>query len=306
MKKALFLAGVVLSTALAAQAGVGIQYKGKVTIEGGPYQAEAAKMQKMSPEERARMREMGMTTEGASGYEFKAEAAGGQYKMTYLSPFMMFPEGSYVLGDSASKMAYFVFPDKKQYIEMNINELGALAKSMKVTYSNEKVSVSPLPPKLVNGVLCSGKRINLTYDTEATVMGFHSKSHEEQTTDYYTTNKYDVLALFGGRNWQAQGLTTGDAAFDREIQSKVGFLGFPMEIINHHTANGKDQGTTTLTTSDVQMVPFAPGHFSLPAGYKKTTFMGLVMGGQGEQPQQGEKQEGRPSLKDLMKHFGGN
>ncbi|MGC8724149.1 MAG: hypothetical protein ACP5VF_09805 [Acidobacteriota bacterium] len=85
MKKALFLAGVVLSTALAAQAGVGIQYKGKVTIEGGPYQAEAAKMQKMSPEERARMRGMGMSTEGASGYEFKAEADGGQFKMTYLS-----------------------------------------------------------------------------------------------------------------------------------------------------------------------------------------------------------------------------
>ncbi len=305
MKKALFLAGVVLSTALAAQAGVGIQYKGKVTIEGGPQQAEAAKMQKMSPEERARMREMGMSTEGASGYEFKAEADGGQFKMTYLSPFMMFPEGSYLLGDNAAKMAYFVFPDKKQYIEMNINELGAMAKSMKVTYSNEKVSVAPLPPKLIGGALCPGKRINLSYDTEATVMGFHSKSHEEQTTDYYTTDKYDVLALFGGRNWQAQGLATGDAAFDREIQAKVGFLGFPMEIVIHRTANGKDQGTTTLTTSDVQMMPFAPGHFSLPAGYEKTTFMGLVMGGQGEQPQ-GEKQEARPSLKDLMKHFGGN
>jgi hypothetical protein len=303
--KVLACAMALAAAGLAAQAGVGIQYKGEVKIEGGP---QAQSQRQMTPEEKEQMRKMGISMAGAEGYEFLAEADGGKFKMTYLTDFMMFPKGSYMLGDSKAKMAYFVFPEKKQYAEMNLDQMAGLAKSMKITHSNQKVTVTPLPPKLVEGVMCSGKRIELSYDTEATVMGFHSKTHEEQKTDYYTTDKYDVLALFGGRNWQGQGLTTGDEVFDKQIQEKVGFLGFPIQIINYHTANGKDQGKTTVTTKDVKMTPFLPGHFDLPAGYTKTQLgMGQMMQGSGQEGKEGEEgqqNQQKPSLKDILKGLG--
>lgn len=303
--RVLFCAATMATLALAAHAGTGIKYKGNVKIEGGGQQERAAKM---SPEEKEQMRKMGMSFEGATGYSFLAEAADGKFKMTYLTPFMMFPEGSYMVGDAKAKMAYFVFPDKKQYIEMDLDKLGDMAKSMKLTITNGKCTVTPLAPKLVNGTLCTGKRIEVSYDSEATVMGYHNKSHEERKTDYYTTDKYDVLTLFGGHNWQNQGLVTGDATFDKEIAAKTGFLGFPMQVISYHTSNGKDQGTTTVTTSDVSMTPFLPGHFDLPAGYTKTDFQGMMMGGrpagEGAEGQGGQPGQMPPNIQEMLKKLG--
>lgn len=303
--RVLFCAATMATLALAAQAGTGIKYKGNVKIEGGPQQERSAKM---SPEEKEQMRKMGMSFEGAEGYDFLAEAADGKYKMTYLAPFMMFPKGSYMVGDSKAKMAYFVFPDKKQYIEMDLDKMGDMAKSMKVTLTNGKCTVTPLAPKLIGGTLCPGKRIEVSYDSEATVMGYHNKSHEERKTDYYTTDKYDVMTLFGGHNWQNQGLVTGSAAFDAEIAAKTGFLGFPMQVISYHTANGKDQGITTITTSDVAMTPFLPGHFDLPAGYTKTDFMGAMTGGrpagEGAEGEGGQPGQMPPNIQEMLKKLG--
>jgi hypothetical protein len=291
---------------LAAQAGMGIQYKGQVKIEGGAAEQQRQQAQKMSPEEKEQMRRMGFSMEGAQGYDFLAQADGGKFKMTYLTPFMMFPKDCYMLGDSKMKMVYFVFPEKKQYTEMDLDKMQDLAKSMKVKISNGKCTVTPLPPKLINGEMCPGKRVELSYDSEATVMGFHSKTHEERKTDCYTTDKYDALVLFGGRNWQNIGTLTGDAAFDAEIKAKVGFLGFPVQIVSHHLSNGKDMGTTTMTTMDVQMRPFTPGTFELPAGYAKVGMMGAmgagtVTGGEQEEGEEGGQPQKAPNLKDLLK-----
>jgi hypothetical protein len=294
---------------LAVHAGMGIQYKGQVKIEGGAAEQQRQQAQKMSPEEREQMRRMGISMEGAQGYDFLAQADAGKFKMTYLTPFMMFPEGSYLLGDSKMKMAYFVFPDKKQYVEMDLDKLQDMAKSMKVKISNGKCAVTPLPPKLINGEMCPGKRVELSYDSEATVMGFHSKTHEERKTDCYTSDKYDVLAIFGGHNWQSMGTATGDPAFDAEIKAKVGFLGFPVQIVSHHLSNGKDMGTTTMTTMDVQMKPFLPGTFELPAGYAKTDMMGAMgagsmTGASHEEGEEGGQPQKAPNLKDLLKGLG--
>ena len=311
MKRRILGCVVALTAAtLAVHAGMGIQYKGQVKIEGGAAEQQRQQAQKMSPEEREQMRRMGMSMESASGYDFLAQADAGKYKMTYLTPFMMFPEGSYLLGDSKLKMAYFVFPEKKQYVEMDLDKLGDMAKSMKVKISNGKCTVTPLPPKLINGEMCPGKRVEISYDTEASVMGFHSKTHDERKTDYYTTDKYDVLAIFGGHNWQSMGGTaTGDLAFDAEIKAKVGFLGFPVQVVSHHLSNVKDMGTTTMTTTDVQMKPFLPGTFDLPAGYAKTDMMGAMgagaMAGSGEEGgEEGGQPQKAPNLKDLLKGLG--
>lgn len=306
MKVRIIACAMALAAAgLAVQAGVGIQYKGQVKVEGGMMGEQQKQMQKMSPQEKEQMRKMGISMEGAEGYEFLAQADGGKFKMTYLTDFMMFPKGSYMVGDSKTKMAYFVFPDKKQYAEMDLDKMESMARSMKVSISNGKCTVTPLTPKLINGEMCAGKRVELSYDSGVSIMGHTARTHEEMKTDYYTTDKYDVLALFGGRNWQGQGLTTGDAAFDAEIKAKVGFLGFPVQVVSHHLSNGKDMGTTTVTTTDVQMKPFLPGTFDLPAGYTKTQLgMGQMMQGRGEEGEEGEQNQQQPSLKDILKGMG--
>ncbi len=305
MRKMVVMA-VSASMALCAWAGSGIKYKGDMKTEGGVAQEQKQRAKDMSPEEKEQMRKMGMSPEGSMDFSFEAMAADGKFKMTYLTDYMMFHKGSYMVGDNATRKAYFVFPATKQYVEMDVNQMNAMAKSMKSTRSNQRVDVAPLPPKVINGMPCTGKRVHISYDAEATVMGFHNKSHEDSVTDYYTNPAMDVMALFGGRNWQAQGLATGDEAFDKEVQQKVGFLGLPVQVVMHHTANGKDQGTTTLTTRDVQMTVIPGSEFVLPAGYAKTTMMGMMMpggaqGGAGADEGQPNK---RPSLKDMLKGLG--
>ncbi|MGC8762249.1 MAG: hypothetical protein ACP5VN_01235 [Acidobacteriota bacterium] len=329
MKKALWIALALAATTLASQALVGIKYRGEVRMEGGP-RAQNAKS--MTPEEKEMARKLGLPTEeGAAGFQFEAVADDGKFKMTYLTDFILFPKGSYILGDGKAKVAYFVFPDRREYVEMNVDEMQAgaqqMVKSMKVSYANQRVDVSPLPPKVVSGTPCTGKRIKISHDMQTTVMGFKTKSHTEQVTDYYSTTAYDVLAIFGERNWHNQGLSIGDPDFDKVIAAKVGFLGFPMEVRTQRFDDGKDQGTTILTTRDVQMVPVPPGTFTLPSGYTRTELglgsmmkglaqaneegnardRGQVQGGEEEpeNPPSGDNgQKKKPSLKDILKGLG--
>ncbi len=95
------------------------------------------------------------------------------------------------------------------------------------------------------------------------------KTHNEQQTDYYTTTAYDVLALFGDHNWHGQGLGIGDPVFDKQIEAKVGFLGFPVQVITENWTDGKYSGKTTMTTRNVQLTAISPTNFVLPAGYTK-------------------------------------
>jgi hypothetical protein len=245
--------------------GQGIKYNGDIKIEGADSQ--------MSKEDEAQMKSMGM---GPTNYcEYEAMAQGGKYKMVYLTDFAMFKKGSYMLGDANSKVAYFVFPDKKTYWEFNIDEMGQLAQNMqkmvKMTYSNESVTVTPLTPKVVGVLPCSGTRIKIIYDTQSSMMGMKTKGHTEQQTDYYTTTAYDVLALFGDHNWHSQGLGIGDPVFDRQIAAKVGFLGFPVQVITETWNDGKYSGKTTMTTRNVQLAAVSPTNFILPSGYTKET-----------------------------------
>lgn len=280
--KRTFLFAAAATLSLTAWAGVGLTYKGSMKTEGGPAQ---------TAEEKAQMRQMGMGD--MSSFEFEAQADGGKFKMTYLTAFAMFPKGTYVLGDATTKVVWFVFPDKREYWEMNVDEMSSstqqMMKSMKVTYSDTRVDVSPLTPKVVSGAPCAGKRISLAYTVTSSFMGMKNKSHTEETTDYFTTDQYDVLALFGGVNWHQQGLQTGDKEFDRIIAAKTGFMGFPMEIRTHRVVDGKDQGTTILTTRDVSLGPILPGTFTLPAGYAKSQMgMGSLFKGLGAQPQEAQ------------------
>lgn len=261
--------------------GQGIKYNGDIKIEAPDAQ--------VSKEDEAQMKNMGM---GPMNYcEFEAMAQGGKYKMIYLTDFAMFKKGSYMLGDANSNLAYFVFPEKKSYWEFNIDEMGQLAqnmqKMMKITYSNESVSVTPLAPKIINALPCAGKRIKIVYDTQSSMMGMKTKSHQEQQTDYYTTTAYDVLALFGDQNWHSQGLSIGDPVFDKQIAAKVGFLGFPVQVITETWTDGKYSGKTTMTTRNVQLTAVSPTNFTLPSGYAKETPGGFSI------------------MKDMMKNQGG-
>lgn len=293
MKKLFFFSVILLafSAMLLAQ---GIRYEGDIKMENPE--------QKISKEDEAQMKNMGM---GPADYcEFEAMAQGGKYRMTYTTDFMMFKKGTYMIGDANTKIAYFVFPERKAYWEFNIDEMGQFArdmqKMMKITYSNESVTVFPLSPKVINALPCAGKRIKITYDTQSSFMGMKQKSHNEQQTDYYTTTAYDVLALFGDHNWHGQGLAIGDPVFDKQIEAKVGFLGFPVQVITENWTDGKYSGKSTMTTRNVQLTAISPVNFILPPGYTKESAGVFSMmkdamndqgGQQGKDEAEGEEQQ---------------
>ncbi|NMC00541.1 MAG: hypothetical protein GYA35_09710 [Thermoanaerobaculaceae bacterium] len=241
----------------------GIKYKGEIKMEAPESQ--------ISKEDAAQAKQMGLGP--FDKVEFEAMAQGGKYKMVYLTDFIVFKKGTYVLGDANTKIAYFVFPDTQSYWEMNIDDMGkagqSLQKTMKMKYTNESVSVSTLPPKVINALPCTGKRIEISYDVESSILGMKTKSHTKQVTYYYSTTAYDVLALFGGHNWHNQGFSIGDPVFDKEIEAKIGFLGFPVQVITENWNDGKYQGKSILTTKDVQLTAISPSNFVLPSGYKK-------------------------------------
>ncbi|MCX7830075.1 MAG: hypothetical protein N2445_03320 [Acidobacteria bacterium] len=260
--KRLFLVLFIFSLTLVVSAQ-GIKYRGEVKMENPEVQ--------VSKEDAAQARQMGLGS--FEKIEFEAMAQGGKYKMVYLNDFAVFRKGTYILGDANTKLAYFVFPETKTYWEMNIDEMGkaaqSLQKAVKMKYSNQSVTVSPLPPKVINTLPCTGKRIEISYDVETSMLGMKQKSHTKQVTDYYSTAVYDVLALFGGHNWHNQGFSIGDPVFDKEIAAKVGFLGFPVQVTTETWNDGKYGGKSTLTTKDVQLTAILPGEFSIPSGYKK-------------------------------------
>lgn len=252
MKKSLiFIFLIFLSVAIFSQ---GITYKGDLKIEPPEGKKEAKSM-------------------NLSGFEFESFASGGKFKMVYLTDFGFFKKGDYMLGDANAKVVYLVFPETKSYWEMNLDDYAKLGqetqKLVKLTYSNQNVSVSALPPKVIGGYPCTGKRVKISYDMESSTLGIKNRTHKEENTDYYSTTKYDVLALFGGYNWHSQGVKTGDPLFDKQISEKVGFLGFPIQIISENYSNGKYEGKTILTTRDVSISPISPSTFILPSGYTK-------------------------------------
>ncbi len=254
MKKSLFFIFLIfLSVAIFSQ---GITYKGNLKIE--PPDVEGEKEAK-SP--------------NLTGFEFESFASGGKFKMVYLTDFGFFKNGDYMLGDANAKVVYFVFPGTKSYWEMNLDDYAKFGqetqKLVKLTYSNQNVSVSLLPPKVINGYPCTGKRVKISYDMESSTLGIKNRTHKEETTDYYSTTKYDVLALFGGYNWHSEGVKTGDPIFDKQISEKIGFLGFPIQIISENYSNGKYEGKTILTTRDVSVSKVSPAVFILPSGYTK-------------------------------------
>lgn len=297
MNGRLLIPAIALSYCLAAQAGAGIQYKGSVRTEGGA--AEQAKQ--MGAEEREAMRKMGIDPSGALNLDFEVQAEEGKFKQTYLTAFGLFPKGTYVLGDTSGKKAYIVLPDKRQYIEMDLDKLQDMGRNVagatRMAYSSQSCSVTPLPPKVVGGITCAGKRVELSYTVSVSIMGMNNVTRTVEVTDYYTTDKFDVLKLFGGFNWHQQGVATGDPAFDKAVAAKVGFLGFPVEVRTRRVVNGKDEGTTVLTTRDVQMAAILPGTFTLPSGYQKTEFgLGMLMGG--------EQGGALPNLEEILKQLG--
>lgn len=240
----------------------GIKYKGEIKIEVSDLQ--------VSKDNSAQAKQMGIGP--FDKLEFEAMAQSGKYKMVYLNDFVVFKKGTYILGDANTRLAYFVFPHTKSYWEMDIDEVGktlqSFQKSLKIKYLNKDVSVSTLPPKVINALPCTGKRIEISYDIETSILGKKSKSHARQVTDYYSTAAYDVLALFGGHNWHNQGLYIGDPNFDKEIAAKIGFLGFPVQVTTENWNDGKYQGKSILTTNDVQLTALSPSNFVLPSGYK--------------------------------------
>jgi hypothetical protein len=273
----------------------GIRYSGTVRTEGGP---------KISAEDREAMRKMGMGGDGVN-FDFEVLAESGRVRQNFLSDFAFFKKGDYMLGDSTTKTAAIVMPSRNEYSEMDLAGLEAVCRQMmtpvKMTYSDTEVDVQEMPPTVVNGYPCTGKRVHLTYTATVEAAGVSTKSHTDETTEYHTTRQFEVHKYFGNNTWHKMGIQTGDAEFDRMIAAKIGGgLGFPVEIRIQKVVDGEGRGATVLSVRDIEPVPvIAPGTFNVPAGFAKTPFDPLRrMGAQGAK---GEGEELPPETPDPEK-----
>lgn len=209
-------------------------------------------------------------------YQFEVYAQDGKFKMVYLSDFGFLKTNDYVLGDSLKRITYIVFPEKKSFFEMNLDDYEKISdlsqKISKENYLNKSVQVSDLPPKTIDGTLCSGKRIIIKYDKETTFLGKKEIRKIEQKSDYYASVKYDFFKIFGGINWHKDSFLTKDKELNKEIEEKVGFLGFPVYVETEVFENGKLMGKIIVKTKNVLLKNYPSSFFEVPKGYKKENF----------------------------------
>lgn len=240
----------------------------------------AVKGKEITPEQREMMQKMGISPSGGFEMEMDVVAENGKAKETFTKGNFMFPPGSYILWDSSKEKGYAVYPDKRQYIEMDLNQIKNLGQQMqqsfKMTYSNQKTDVSSLGTKTIGTYLCTGKRLAVLYDTTVEFMGKHT-THSETVHEIWYTDSFEILKFFGSWDpFEHHYANTSDATINNAIKAKLGHIGFPILIITSTRDEKGNISKSEMKISNIQVKPIVLTNMSVPAGYEKTTFQSGV------------------------------
>jgi len=212
----------------------------------------------------------------------RAVIDGDRYRVEFLSG-SAYPVGSYVISTNASRQQIWVDPAKKAYVEVNAAGVASALGARRITISNKKVDLTPMPDHpIIAGLPTDHYRLAMSYDIAVPFGQIELKQTVTTVIDKWTTMAYASVAdefLAGGA------LHTGnpdmDDLFDTENTKIKGFpLRQTMQITTMN-ANPRQPGsqipmkqthtqTRDLTITSIESkAEVAAALFQIPAGFHK-------------------------------------
>jgi hypothetical protein len=247
----------LLAAALAAPASAGVHYRANTTTDGAAGAGQAM--------------------------EVEAWVDGPNAKVLFkTSDHPMLGAGSYLLSNNGGETLFLVNPEEKTYAPFDLADIMAgaaammkgLGPMMKISFSNqrvEKLAEEAGPPIL--GYATTHYRFRTVYDSEIKVMGMGQSSHNDTTTDTWSTGE---LKDTGFAAWlRREPPKTGIADLDEMIGNEVkkGITGVPLKVVA--ASKVKDQrgretaSTTTMEVTAIRQEEVPATTFAMPKGYER-------------------------------------
>ena len=207
-----------------------------------------------------------------------------------MMPGGMMAAGSYMIVRNSSPISTFVFPDKRQYLVVNRDELNkeaadaqkAVAGVAKTELNGIRVDVQDLGSgESIEGNATVKYRITSDYTMNVSVMGHASTSTSHSTTDLWVAPGLDGIMNPMGRQASTAGgsmaaLTEATVKAYAKVRSGVVLKSV---MTSESGDEGKRHSTTiTMQISNLKRTAISPAVFEVPEGYVKTEGLGGAMG----------------------------
>jgi hypothetical protein len=195
----------------------------------------------------------------------------------------MMGQGTYMIVKSESSVSTFVDPAKRQYYEIDRNDLAKTAAAaqqmtsglVKTDVSGIAVTAEPLGPgEAIEGYATTKYRITDAYAMSISVMGRNSKTTEHSTTDLWIAPALD--GVMNPMSRQAPPASGGSMdALTAELTKAYGKIGKGVVLRTARTSVSETDGktrTSTMTTeiSNIKRASISPAVFTVPSDYTKT------------------------------------
>jgi hypothetical protein len=212
----------------------------------------------------------------------RAVIDGERYRVEFLSG-TAFPPGSYMITTNGSKQQIWIDPSKKSYVEVNAAGVASALGASRITITNKKIDVTPMPDHpVIAGLPTDHFRMVMSYDIAVPFGQLQLKQSVTTVIDKWTTMAYAGIAdgfLADG------GIHTGNPDIDDLVSAEnTKIKGFPLRQTTEVTtmnATPRSSGsqiplkqvhtqTKDMTITAIESKPeVAATLFQIPAGFRK-------------------------------------
>lgn len=191
----------------------------------------------------------------------------------------LYPPGTYVISNDASRRRYFVDPSKQWYTEFDASGIATAIGSSSIKITNLKSSTETLPdrPKIA-GIESTHQRITIAYDITVVMKALPLTQNVRTEIDTWSTTQFGEVQS----SFLAGTMRTGNKEIDRLLDSETSQLtGFPLRQVvtirtNYEVPKGSklqrpNSRTITRETwvTAVRELPPDSAMFTLPASYRR-------------------------------------
>ena len=190
--------------------------------------------------------------------------------------------GNYMLYKEGADTVTIVNPEKKTYMEIDMNNIGKnLGQSFQMQYNNAKVNVVKLDSEIINSYPCNHERIDASYDINMSIAGMTMTTHNDQSTEVGELIK-SVKAIFPRITFQPGSIQSGGCGnVYKSADSSLSGIGFVLKTITTTKSirNGSESTVTyTMNVQNISQKSVDGSIFTVPADYSKTE-MPAMQGG---------------------------
>ena len=208
-----------------------------------------------------------------------------------LMPGGMMGAGSYMIVHKSSPISTFVYPAKRQYLELNRDELAKDAadaqKSLagmgaKTELTGVQVEMKELGAgEAIEGNATLKYQMTTDYTMNVTMMGHKTSSTQHSTTDLWIAPGLEGIMNPMGRQTNTAGSSMApltEAIMKAYTKVKPGMV---LKTVMTSASGGEGKKRSNLITMQISNLKHAtidPAVFIVPAGYTKTEGLGGAMG----------------------------